>query len=118
MRTIIFYKTQSGKSPITEFLDTLSPKQAKKVTWVLNLVENQTHVPIEYFKKLSGTSGLWEVRIQSGSDIFRLLGFMDEGRLVVLTNGFTKKTQKTPVNEIQIAELRKTDYLQRKGQDK
>lgn len=118
MRTIIFYKTQSGKSPITEFLDTLNPKQAKKVTWVLNLVENQTYVPIEYFKKLSGTSGLWEVRIQSGSDIFRLLGFIDEGRLVVLTNGFTKKTQKTPANEIQIAELRKTDYLQRKGQDK
>jgi hypothetical protein len=72
-------------------LDSLNSKQAKKVTWVLNLVENQTHVPIEYFKKLSGTSGLWEVRIQSGSDIFRLLGFMDGGKLVVLTNGFTKK---------------------------
>lgn len=42
MSTIIFYKTQSGKSPITEFLDTLNSKQAKKVTWVLNLVENQT----------------------------------------------------------------------------
>jgi phage-related protein len=81
-------------------------------------VENQTRVPIEYFKKLTGTSGLWEVRIQSGSDIFRLLGFMDEGKLVVLTNGFTKKSQKTPANEIQIAELRKTDYLQRKGENK
>lgn len=85
------------------------------MTWVLSLVENQPRVPIEYFKKLAGTSGLWEVRIQSGSDIFRLLGFMDDGKLVVLTNGFAKKSQKTPPNEIQIAEDRKTDYLQRKG---
>ena len=85
------------------------------MTWVLSLVENQPRVPIEYFKKLTGTSGLWEVRIQSGSDIFRLLGFMDDGKLVVLTNGFAKKSQKTPPNEIQIAEDRKTDYLQRKG---
>jgi phage-related protein len=118
MRSIIFYKTQSGKCPVSEFLDSLNSKQAKKVTWVLNLVENQSRVPIEYFKKLSGTSGLWEIRIQSGSDIFRLLGFMDNGKLVVLTNGFTKKSQKTPANEIQIAELRKTDYLQRKGEQK
>lgn len=104
--------------PVSEFLDSLNSKQAKKVTWVLNLVGNQSPVPIEYFKKLSGTSGLWEIRIQSGSDRFRLLGFMDNGRLVVLTNGFTKKSQKTPANEIQIAELRKTDYLQRKGEQK
>jgi len=118
MRTIIFYKTQSSKCPVSEFLDSLSSKQAKKVTWVLNLVENQSRVPIEYLKKLSGTSGLWEIRIQSGSDIFRLLGFIDDGKLVVLTNGFTKKSQKTPANEIQIAELRKTDYLKRKGDNK
>lgn len=117
MRTIIFYKTQSGKCPVSEFLDSLSSKQAKKVTWVLNLVENQPRVPVEYFKKLTGTSGLWEIRIQYGSDIFRLLGFIDDGKLVILTNGFTKKSQKTPANEIQIAELRKTDYLQRKGEN-
>lgn len=117
MRTIIFYKTQSGKSPITEFLDSLNSKQVKKVTWVLSLVESQTRVPAEYFKKLTGTSDLWEIRIQSGSDIFRLLGFMDEGELVILTNGFKKKSQKTPANEIKIAELRKTDYLQRKEEN-
>lgn len=57
MRTIIFYKTQSGKSPITEFLDTLNPKQAKKVTWVLNLVENQTYVP------LNTSKAFWNIRI-------------------------------------------------------
>ncbi|MDI6402439.1 type II toxin-antitoxin system RelE/ParE family toxin [Balneolaceae bacterium ANBcel3] len=96
MRQIIFYKTQSGKSPVADFLDSLNAKQAKKVTWVLHLIENSKRVPQEYFKKLSGTSDIWEVRVQSGSNIFRLLGFVDNGRFVVLTNGFQKKSQKTP----------------------
>jgi len=116
MRQIIFYKTQSGKSPVADFLDSLNAKQAKKVTWVLHLIENSKRVPKEYFKKLSGTSGIWEIRVQSGSNIFRLLGFIDNGRFVVLTNGFQKKSQKTPKNEIQIAEQRKSDFLLRKGE--
>ncbi|MCH8569689.1 MAG: type II toxin-antitoxin system RelE/ParE family toxin, partial [Balneolales bacterium] len=81
-----------------------------------NLVEQKHRVPREYFKKLSGTSGIWEVRVQAGSDIFRLLGFIDDGIFVVLTNGFVKKSQKTPKNELQIAESRKSDYLNRKGE--
>jgi len=90
---------------------------------VLHLFEYSKRVPKEYFKKLSGTSGIWEVRFQSGSNIFRLLGFIfrllgfiDNGRFVVLTNGFQKKSQKTPKNEIQIAEQRKSDFLLRKGE--
>jgi phage-related protein len=116
MRGIKFYTTQSGKSPVADFLDSLNSKQAKKVTWVLNLIEQKHRVPTEYFKKLSGTSGIWEVRVQSGSDIFRLLGFIDQGNFVVLTNGFVKKSQKTPRNEIEIAENRKSDYLHRLGE--
>ena len=116
MRQIIFYKTQSGKTPVADFLDSLNAKQAKKATWVLHLIENSKRVPKEYFKKLSGTSGIWEVRVQSGSNIFRLLGFIDNGRFVVLTNGFQKKSQKTPKNEIQISEQRKSDFLLRKGE--
>lgn len=116
VKKILFYKTLSGKCPVSEFLDSLNAKQARKVTWVLTLLEDKQRVPIEYFKKLSGTTGLWEVRIQFGSDKFRLLGFIDNGDLVILTNGFSKKTQKTPSNEIQIAELRKTDYLKRKNE--
>lgn len=116
MREIKFYTTQAGKNPVAEFLDSLNSKQAKKVTWVLNLVEQQHRVPREYFKKLSGTSGIWEVRIQAVSDIFRLLGFIDDGKFVVLTNGFVKKSHKTPKNKIEIAENRKSDYLNRKGE--
>ena len=113
MREIIFYKTQSGACPVEEFLDSLAAKQAQKVTWVLNLVETLDMVPIQYFKKLEGTADIWEVRIEFGGNAFRLLGFMDRGSLVILTNGFAKKTQKTPTTEISLAEQRKTDYLNR-----
>jgi len=54
------------------------------------------------------------VRIGFGNDIFRLLDFLNDGQLVVLTNGFAKKTQKTPAREIEVAEQRKREYLSRK----
>jgi phage-related protein len=119
VRTIIFYTTRSGRKPVEEFLDDLNGKQAQKVAWVLKLVEELDVVPVQYFKKLVSTDGIWEVRIQFGGDTFRLLGFFDEEEesLVVLTNGFAKKTQKTPPQEIKLAEQRKQDYLNRKEED-
>lgn len=113
MRKIIFYKTQNGICPVEEFLNSLAAKQAQKVTWVLNLVETLDIVPIQYFKKLEGTDDIWEVRVDFGGSTFRLLGFMDRGSLVILTNGFAKKTQKTPATEIRLAEQRKADHLNR-----
>ncbi|BAZ28188.1 hypothetical protein NIES4074_06190 [Cylindrospermum sp. NIES-4074] len=68
----------------------------------------------QYLKKLVNTDDIWEVRIQFGNDIFRLLGFFDNDNLVILTNGFVKKTQKTPSQEIELAEQRKRNYLNRK----
>jgi len=99
-------------------LDGLNGKQAQKVAWILKLVEELDTVPVQYFKKLINTDDIWEVRVQFGGDIFRLLGFFDEDEdmLVVLTNGFAKKTQKIPPQEIKLAEQRKQDYLSRKKQ--
>jgi len=113
VREIIFYKTNNGDCPIEKFLDALPAKQAKKITWVLRLVETLEVVPIQYFKKLDGTDDIWEVRADFSSDTFRLLGFFDKGNLVILTNGFAKKTQKIPVTEISLAERRKKDYQNR-----
>ena len=93
-----------------EFLDELNAKQAQKVLWVLKVVQELPQVPKQYFKKLEGTDDLWEVRAEFGGDAFRLLGFWDAGRLVILTNGFAKKTQKTPEHEIALQEQRKLDY--------
>ncbi len=114
MRKVDFYKNSSGKSPIVDFLDSLSGKQVQKITWVLEVIEEYRVVPKQYFKKLVNTDDIWEVRVISSSNIFRLLGFYDEGNLVILTNGFVKKTQKTPMKEIKLAEKRKKDYLERK----
>ena len=115
MRIVNFYRSPNGQSPIEEFLDSLNGKQAQKVLWVLELIEDLESVPRQYFKKLADTEGLWEVRVQFGNDIFRLLGFFDGGSLLILTNGFAKKTQKTPPQEIALAIRRKKDYLARRN---
>ncbi len=114
MRAINFYRQPNGKSPIEEFLDFLTGKQAQKVLWVLQLIEGLETVPRQYFKKLVDSEDIWEVRAQFGNDIFRLLGFFDGGTLLILTNGFAKKTQKTPPQEIALAIRRKNDYLARR----
>lgn len=97
-----------------EFLDGLNSKQAQKVVWVLKLVKELPIVPRQYFKKLEGADELWEVRAEFGGEAFRLLGFWDKGNLVILTNGFAKKTQKTPNREIELAAQRRRDYMNRK----
>ena len=113
MREIIFYKTVNNKIPIEEFFESLSEKQVEKVLWVLRLIKQLDKVPIDYFKKLESTNDIWEVRASSGNNEFRLLGFWYKSNFIVLTNGFRKKSQKTPKSEIELAESRKKDFLQR-----
>lgn len=114
MRTVNFYKTQRGRSPVEDFLDSLSSKQAQKIVWVLRLIEELDMVPRQYLKKLVNTEDIWEVRVQFGGNIFRLLGFFDGSTLLILTNGFAKKNQKTPRQEIDLAIRRKNEYLSQK----
>ena len=115
MRRVIYYKTLSGESPVDDFLRSLSPKQFEKVVWVLAIIRDLPFVSNQYLKKLRGTDDIWEVRIDAGNDTFRLLGFFDKGNIVVLTNGFAKKTEKTPPVEIRLAEQRKNEYEERRG---
>lgn len=116
MRTIVFYRTATGTCPVEEFLDSLDSKRAQKVLWVLQLIEELPTIPTQYFKKLSGTDDIWEVRVQYAGNTYRLLGFFLDGKLIILTNGFAKKSQKAPVTEIRLAEKRKRDYLNRRRQ--
>jgi phage-related protein len=111
VREIIFYKTVNNKIPVEEFLESLSDKQAEKILWVLRLIKQLDRIPIEYFKKLESTNDIWEVRASSGNNEFRLLGFWYKANFIVLTNGFRKKSQKTPKTEIELAENRKKDFL-------
>ena len=114
MRNILFYVTPNDRRPVQEFLDSLDGKQAKKVAWVLQLIEEMEVVPKQYFKKLESTDDIWEVRIQSGNNTFRLLGFWDTSKFIILCHAFAKKSQAVPEKEIRVAEERKKDYFKRK----
>lgn len=113
MRKIEFYRTETGYAPVEDFLDSLSDKQIAKIAWVLRIVRDYEKVSKEYFKKLVGTNDIWEIRIKFGRDIFSILSFISKGKLIVLTNSFVKKSQKTPVSEIKLAEKRKKEFIER-----
>lgn len=114
MKRITFYTTASGRCPVQEHFDTLPDKTVQKIAWVLRVVRDLEQVPSQYLKKLVNTDDIWEVRVDVGRNTFRVLGFFCGSELIVLTNSFQKKTQKTPQGEIRLAEERKADYLQRR----
>lgn len=81
-----------------------------KIIWTFELIEELQRIPETYLKHLENTEGLYEIRVQQGSDIFRIFCFFDQGELVVLMNGFQKKDQKTPKKEIEKALKIKAEY--------
>ena len=81
-----------------------------KIIWTFELIEELQKVPEIYLKHIKNTEGLFEIRIQQGGDIFRIFCFFDKGQLVVLANGFQKKSQKTPRQEIDKALKIKKEY--------
>lgn len=105
IRTLILYKEY-----FTEFYEKQKLKVKEKILWTFKVIETLKHVPKDYLKHMEGTDGLYEIRVQQGSDIFRIFCFFDEGKLVVLANGFQKKTQKTPKSEIEKALKIKKEY--------
>ena len=108
-----FYETAAGEQPAKEFLLTLDMKmRAKMVNMISLLQDNGYELREPYSKHLS--EGIFELRAKVGSDITRVLYFFYVDRHIILTNGFIKKTQKTPPNEIQKAKKYRTDYLRRK----
>ena len=104
-RKIVFFKTY-----FQDFFDKQSKKVKAKIVWTFDLLEDLQRVPEVYLKHIENTDGLYEIRIQQGSDIFRIFCFFDQGKLVVLANGFQKKTQKTPKQEIELALKIKSEY--------
>jgi phage-related protein len=109
VRNISYYK-----SYYLDFYSTLNPEVKKKFNWTLQLISEIDQVPEKYFSHITGSSGLFEIRVEVGSNIYRVFSFFDEGKLVVLVNGFIKKTRKTPKSEIEIAEKLKKQYFDEK----
>jgi phage-related protein len=109
IRNIFIYKDYYH-----DFLEKLKPEVQKKINWTLLLIATIDRVPEKYFKHMTGTSGIYEIRVEVGSDIFRVFSFFDKGQLIILLNGFQKKTQKTPKGEIELAEKLKKQYFDEK----
>jgi phage-related protein len=79
-----------------KFYNGLKPEVKKKFNWTLQLIATMERIPEKYFKHITGSTGIYEVRVEVGSDIYRVFSFFDKGKLIVLVNGFQKKTPKTP----------------------
>ncbi|AXJ00183.1 Phage-related protein [Cyclonatronum proteinivorum] len=98
-----------------DFLLAQPEKVQDKIFKVIEAIETLERIPANYLKFIHGTKGLYEARIQLGSNIWRVFCFFDQGKLVILLNGFVKKTQKTPRKEIDKALRLMNKYYEEKN---
>ena len=108
-RSIIFFENH-----FIEFYQMQDQKAKDKIQYVFELIRQVDQVPEKFLKHLTGTNGLYEIRIDYQSNIFRIFCCFDQGKLVVLFNGFQKKTQKTLPKEVEKAEKLIQDYFNNK----
>ena len=116
MIEIVLYDTEKGKCPIREYLDSLEPKVLAKTLRTIDLLEQNGYYLRGPFSELL-EDGIFELRTKQGTDITRILYFFFYENKAVLTNGFTKKTQKTPKEEIVTAKKYKADYERRNAHE-
>jgi phage-related protein len=112
-RQIIFHKHY-----FIEFYTAQTLKVQEKIEYILVLLRTVDKVPKKFLDHMTGTDGIYEIRIEVGSNIFRIFCCFDKGNLVILFNGFQKKTQKTPKKEIELAEKLKKEYFEQKAKSK
>ncbi|MDP2335094.1 MAG: type II toxin-antitoxin system RelE/ParE family toxin [Bacteroidota bacterium] len=108
-RKIIFHG-----SNFTDFYLEQSTKAQEKIEFVLRIIRQVERVSKKFLSPMEGTDGLYEVRVEYSSSIYRIFCCFDEGNIVVLFNGFQKKTQKTPLKEIEKALRLKREYFELK----
>ena len=108
-RELYFFKDYYEK-----FYDNQTEKVKRKILWILRIIEDIDRIPELYLKYLKNTSGLYEIRVQVGSNIYRIFCFFDIDNIVVIGHGFQKKSQKTPKQQIERAEQIKNEYYESK----
>lgn len=106
---IEFYSKENGEEPAREFILELEPKMQAKILKILDLLQvNGPYMRLPYSEYLD--DGIFEIRAKQGTNISRVLYFFSIGQKIILTNGFVKKTQKTPKKEIDLAKKYRKDY--------
>ncbi len=108
-RQIVFYKNH-----FIDFYKDLAPKVKDKFKFTLELIKQVDNIPEKFFAPMAGYDGLFEVRIEYQSNIYRIFCCFDQGKLIVLFNVIQKKTDKTPKKEIEKAMRLKTEYFESK----
>ena len=109
IRTIKLFKNY-----YKEFYVSQAQKVRDKINFVLKMVETQQIIPKKFFRFIEGSDGIYEIRVEIESNIYRIFCCLDGGAVVVLFHGFQKKTQKTPQKEIKRAEVIKNEYFKSK----
>ncbi len=113
---VIAFEKDNGEVPVEEFINSIDVKMRAKIYGLLEILEEKGNLLREpYSKQLE--DGIFELRCKYGSDITRVLYFFYYGNTIVLTNGFVKKTQKTPRNEIRLAKERRRIFIERMDRD-
>ena len=110
IRNIFYYRHY-----FLEFFDEQTEEVQRKFNWTLALIATIDRVPKKYFQHMEGSVGLYEIRVEVGSNIYRAFAFFDEGQLIVVANAFQKKTQKAPKTEIELAKKIKKEYFNEKS---
>ena len=98
-----------------DFKKTLSKETLQKIYQIFIYIMTQEQVPVKFLKSITGVVGLYEIRVEESGNIYRIFCCMDEGRLVILFNGFQKKSQKTPPEEIERAKRIMNEYFAQKN---
>jgi len=111
-------KTFVYKDYFWDFYNAQTAQVQDKIDWVIELARTLEIVPEKYLSHMTGTDGIYEMRIKLGSNIYRVFCCFDEGRLIILFNGFQKKTQKTPGQEIERAKRIQKEYYADKRANK
>ena len=112
--SVDFYKDDDGTKPVGIFIRSLEVRMKAKVVADLHLLEEYGNMAREPLSKHLD-DGIFEIRSKTGSNIVRILYFFDGDRIIIATNGFVKKRQKTPGSEIELAKKRRGKYLERKA---
>ena len=108
-RVLYFYKDYFQK-----FYDKQTDKVKNKILWTFRIIEDFDRIPKNYLKHIKNSKGLFEIRVQTGNNIFRIFCFFDNNNLVFVGHGFQKKSQKIPKKEIEKAEKIKLGYYENK----
>ena len=106
VRALVFYRNH-----FHDFFDKQSEKAKEKIDYVLFLITHIDKVPEKFLKHIEGQKGLYEIRVEHSNNIFRIFCFFDKGKIIVLLNGYQKKTQRTSLKEIEIANKLMNEYF-------